>query len=437
MAIQVDQQKLVLNAFAAVFQNNLVAADAVSWRQYDGELSDRNGLNVSEQVGPRYVVTQTTAAVQDLTTGTQDSIFGSEQFKVDQIFGSSMGWDDFVKIRDVGDARQSVAIKNAATRLAEKIDAYILNVATLASNNWLSGATPGLNVSDLGDVASAYTRLKEEGVDDSDLRCILTYADRQALSETIVAYPAPDSMATSAFRKGFEGEVNGIPTMFTQQLPTLTVGTRTASGVSTNNGAAQNVNYKAVSTSAAPGQYMTQNLNIKISAAGTETVVAGEVFTLAGVNAYDNRLGADLGRLQQFVVVTGATAVAGAATIRIFPAIIVPGSGAGGDINVNTAHATVTAAPAAAAAITWIGTASTAYKPRVMLQKEAILCMTAPLIKPATGMSGSVQLTKVPLSVRMWTNSDFNTGKHNVRFDVALNANIRDRRRIVRLNGTP
>ena len=72
-----------------------------------------------------------------------------------------------------------------------------------------------------------------------------------------------------------------------------------------------------------------------------------------------------------------------------------------------------------------------------MLQKEAILCMTAPLIKPATGISGSVQLTKVPLSVRMWTNSDFNTCKHNVRFDVALNANIRDRRRIVRLNGTP
>jgi hypothetical protein len=437
MAIQVDQQRLVLNAFAAVFQNNLVSADAVTWRQYDSELSDRNALTVSEQVGPRYAVTQTTAVVQDLTTGTQDSIFGSEQFKVDQVFGVSMGWDDFVKVRDVGEARQSVAIKNAATRLAETIDAYILRTASFAANNWIVGATEGLNVADLGDVASAYTRLKEEGVDDADLRAILTYADRQALSETIVAYPAPDSLSTTAFRKGFEGEVNGIPTMFTQQLPLITVGTRTKSGISTVNGAAQNVNYKAVSTSAAPGQYLTQTLLIKVSAAGVETVAAGEVFTIAGVNAYDNRLGASLGRLQQFTVISAVTAVAGAATVRIFPAIVVPGTGSGGDINVNNAHATVDTVPGAAAAITWVGVASTAYKPRVMMQKEAIVCMTAPLIKPATGMAGSVNLTKVPLNVRMWTNSDFNTGKHNVRFDVLLNANIRDRRRIVRFNGTP
>jgi hypothetical protein len=33
--ITVDQQKLVLNAFAATFQNNLLAKDLVSWRQYD------------------------------------------------------------------------------------------------------------------------------------------------------------------------------------------------------------------------------------------------------------------------------------------------------------------------------------------------------------------------------------------------------------------
>jgi hypothetical protein len=45
-------------------------------------------------------------------------------------------------------------------------------------------------------------------------------------------------------------------------------------------------------------------------------------------------------------------------------------------------------------------------------------------------------LTKVPLSVRMWQHSDFYTGAHGVRFDVALNANIRDRRRISRVNGS-
>jgi hypothetical protein len=431
--ITVDQSKLVMNAFAATFQNNLVCKDVVSWKQYDSEMNDRNGLTVVEQIGPRYDITQTVDGVVDLTAGTQDTVFGSEQFKVNRTFGSSMGWGDFVKIRDIGDARESTAIANAATNLAEKIDAYILGVAALASNNWTG--TPGNNVNNLGSIASAYTRLKEEGVDDADLRAVLTYADRQALSETIVAYPATDSLSTSNFRKGFEGEVNGIPTMFTQQLPALTVGTRVAAS-GTINGAAQNVNYKAVAVSSAPGRYLTQTISVT-GLAATATLKAGEVFTMAGVNAYDNRLGASLGRLQQFTVIDDATASAGAiAALRIFPALIVPGSGTGGDIQVNRAHATVDSAPAGGAALVFLGVASTAIKPRMILQKQAIVVNTAPLIMPASGTAASKALTKVPLTVRMWQDSNFNTGAHNVRFDVALTANVRDRRRIIRVNGS-
>lgn len=432
--ITVDQQKLVLNAFAAIFQNNLVSADVVSWKQYDTEMNDRNGLNVSEQVGPRYAVTETTSGVADLTSGVQDTVFGSEQFVVNKTFGTSMGWGDFVKIRDIGDARESEAVKAAAMQLSEKIDAYVMRVAALASNNWLG--TPANDIADYGDIAAGYTRLKEEGVDDSDLRAVLTYADREAISETLTAYAATDSLSTQAFRKGFEGEINGIPTMFTQQLPTLTVGSRAASGAALINGANQNVNYKDVAVSSAPGRYMSQTIALD-GLTGSQTIKAGEVFTIAGVNAYDNRLGASLGRLQQFTVLEDATATAGViAALRIFPAIIVPGSGSGGDINVNTAHATVTAAPADNAAITFLGTADTAYKPRMILQKQAIVVNTAPLIMPATGKAMRKSLTKVPLAVRMWQDSDFNTGDHRVRFDVALTANVRDRRRIVRINGT-
>jgi hypothetical protein len=431
--VTVDQQKLVMNAFAATFQNNLVSKDIVTWKKYDTEMNDRNGLTVVEQVGPRYDVTETTDGVADLSAGVQDTVFGSEQFKVNKTFGSSMGWGDFVKIRDIGEARESTALTNAATNLAEKIDAYIMGVAAFASSNWVG--TIGNNVADLGDMASAYTRLKEEGVDDADLRAVLTYADRQALSETIVAYPATDSLSTSAFRKGFEGEVNGIPTMFTQQLPTLTVGSRNPT-IGAVNGAAQNVDYKDVAVSSAPGRYMSQTIAMD-TLVGTTTVKAGEVFTIAGVYAYDNRAGAALDHLQQFTVIEDAAAVAGAiAALRIFPAIIVPGSGSGGDIGVNTAHATVAQAPADGALFTFLGTASTAYKPRIMLQKDAICVNTAPLIMPASGTAMSKGLTKVPLTVRMWQDSNFGTGAHSVRFDVALTANVRDRRRIVRLNGS-
>lgn len=435
-AITVDQQKLVMNAFAATFQNNLIAADVVTWKQYDTEMDDRNGLQVAEQVGPRYAVRETVNGVADLTSGVQASVFGSEQFTVNRTFATDMGWSDFQKIRDIGSARESEVLKNAAMQLAERIDAHILGTALNVSNNWV-GTSDGVAVAGHDDVARAYTRIKEEGVDDSDLRLVLSYGDREALSSTILAYPATDSLATGNFRKGFEGEINGIPTMFTQQLPALTMGTRAASGANVNvNGANQNVNYKDVARSAAPGQYMTQTLNVRVSAGGTETVRDGEVFTIAGVFAYDNRAGVSTGRLQQFRVIGNYTAAAGLINnMRIFPAIIVPGSGSGDDILVNTAHATVDAAPAGGALITFVGASGATVRTRALLKKSAVICNTAPLIMPATGEGSRMSLTKVPLSVRMWKHSDFNTGAHSVRFDVALTANVKERRHAVRLNG--
>lgn len=430
--ITVDQQKLVMNAFAAIFQNNLLSKDLVTWRQYNDEMSDRNGLKVSEQVGPRYVVTRTTSGVNDLTAGVQDSVFGSEQFVVQDVFGSSMGWGDFVKIRDVGDARESVALKNAATQLAEQIDAYILKFAAQASN--MEVGTAGNNVATYADILTAYTRLKKEGVDDSDLRMVLTYDDKQALGTTVVAYTATDSLSTQTFRQGFTGEIAGLPTMFTQQLSNITPGSRTNGTV---NGANQNVNYSAVAVSGAPGQYLSQTINLAgLGAAGT--VNDGEIFTIANVFAYDNRLQQSLApTLQQFRVIGNYTADgAGAlANCRIFPAIVVPATGGGSTANVNSAHATCSAIPANGAVVTWRGTASTAYKPRVLIQKQAIVCNTADLIIPATGIATRKQLTQVPLSVRMWQDSVFATGDHRVRFDVAITANTRDRRRAIRLNG--
>jgi len=433
--VTVDQAKLVLNSFAAIFQNNLVSKDLVTWRKFDNEMNDRNGLTVVEQVGPRYTVTRTTNGVQDLSTGVQDTVFGSEQYKLQDVFGSSMGWGDFVKIRDIGAARESEALKNAALNLSEQIDAYILGYAALASNNWTG--TPGTAVSDFDDVASGYTRLKEEGVEDVDVRAVLTYGDKQALGSAIVADNAslPD-IGSGTYRQGFSGSVAGIPTLFTQQLPTLTSGSRTATGAV--NGASQNSDYKDVAISPAPGQYLTQTIAVDGLGANA-TIKDGEVFTIAGVYAYDNRLQASLApRLQQFRVVGDFTATSGGAVaaLRIFPAIIVPNTGSGGDISVNTANATVSAAPADDAVITFMNAASTAVKPRLLMNKQAVIVNTADLIMPATGTASRKSLTKVPLSVRMWQDSVFATGEHRIRFDVALTANIVDRRRLVRINGT-
>lgn len=432
--VTVDQAKLVLNSFAAIFQNNLISSDLVTWKKFDNEMNDRNALTVVEQVTPRYVVTRTTNGVQDLTTpGTQSTVFGSEQFKVQDVFGSSMGWADFVKIRDIGEARESEALKAAALNLSEQIDAYILNYCTLASNNWLG--TAGNAVTLFDDVASGYTRLKEEGVEDTELRAVLTYGDKQSLGSQITQDNASlASLGDGVYRSGFTGAVAGIPTMFTQQLPQFTGGTHGTSTFTASGGTT--VNYADVAISAAPGQYMTQTISMSIGA-GTETIKDGEVFTIANVLAYDNRLQASQGRLQQFRVIGNYTAAAGAVTgVRIFPAMIIPSAFSNtASVNNNTAHATVNVAPVDGATITWVSS-STQVRPRLIMNKDAVIVNTADLITPATGIGSRKSLTKVPLSVRMWQNSVFNTGEHQVRFDVALTANIVDRRRLVRINGS-
>jgi hypothetical protein len=451
--VTVDQAKLVLNSFSAIFQNNLTSAELVTWRKFDSEMNDRNKLTVVEQVVPRYLVTHTTGAVNNLTTNdVQNTVFGSEQYQVNDIFGSSMGWQDFVKIRDIGAARESEALRGAALNLAEQIDAYILNFAVNASNNFLG--TPGDPISTFNDIANGYTRLKEEGVEDTDFRAVLNYYDKQALGANIVnqtslagggagtAYSQGNASFLKSgdmiFRKGFDGDIAGIPTMFTQQLPTNLLGSRNPANTAMN-GANQYSDYASVAISTGPGLRLTQTVNLTIGT-GTETIKDGEVFTIANVYAWDNRLQAQLPHLQQFRVIGNYAATGGTvANVVIFPAIIVQGaSPSGADFNTisnNTANATVNSIPGATAAVTFVGTASTAVRPRVIMSKDAIIMACADLIMPATGIGSRKSLTKVPLSVRMWQNSVFNTGEHQVRFDVAVTANVVDRRRICRING--
>lgn len=436
-AVTVEQQKLVLNAFAMVLQNNLVTADAVTWNEYDGEMDDRNGLQILEQVTPRYNVTRTEQGVKDLSSGTDGTVFGSELFEVTGTFNANMGWGDFIKIKDIGSARESQALMGAATSMAEKIDAYIMQKAVLASADWVGDGSSA--ISEWVDAAAGYARLKENGVDDANLCYIMNHTDEMFLGDQVVKLPAPDRLSTSTYREGFRGRLNGRDVLFTNQLPVLTVGTRAASGAVLVNGAAQNVDYADVAKAGTSnGLRMTQTIAVD-GLTGTQTIKAGEVFEIAGVFAYDNRKQAPVtpARLQQFTVVEDATAVAGAiAALRIFPAIIVSGSGAGDNININTAHATVTAAPADNAPVTFKGAAGTTLSPRVIIQKQAVVVNTVPLVLPASDTSMRRRLSKIPLTVRMWQHSDFYTGAHGVRFDVALNANVRERMRIARINGS-
>lgn len=423
--ITVDQQRLVLNSFAAIFQNNLVSKDLVTWRKFDNEMNDRNGLTVVEQVTPDYTTTFTTSAVNDLSGGVQNTTFGSEQYKLSQVIGSSMGWADFVKIRDIGAARESEALRKAALRLATDIDSYIMGYITKVGNNWVGNANGTNSVATFNDIASGVTRLKLEGVED-EVRAVLSYEDWQALGSNVVSNNASlTDLGDGIYRSGFSGTVAGIPTVFTQQLPSLTVGSRLQTSALTAGTADSATTYESVAISGAPGRFKSQILNMDIGA-GTETIKDGEVFTITGVYAYDNRAKKALNHLQQFRVIGDWTATGGIVAPRVFPAIITSGP-----------YQTVAQAAGNTAAVNFVGAASAVLQPRFLANKSAVIVNTADLIMPATGTASRKALTKVPLSVRMWQDSVFATGEHRIRFDVALEANVAadGRTRSVRVNG--
>lgn len=435
MAITVPQSRLILKTIMATLRNNLAASSLVDWETHSAEMNDRNGFVVSEQVGPSYNITQTTGAVQSHASGVQDTVFGAQTFTLNRVFGLSMGASDIESITDLQSARKARALNNGIADLAQAIDYHIFDTAMKAFP--YSTGTPGQDIDDPDEFATARTRLALASVEsDVDLTGVLTHTDKQKLAKYIYNDNASlSSEGSRAMRVGFSGMLSGIPVKASNNLARLTTGTRTNGTVA---GAGQNVDYTAAADAGSnAGYYLSQDFDVAGLGAGG-TVKAGEVFTITtgtAVDAWDPKIGQSRGFTQQFVVLADATAdTSGAATLRIFPAIIVgDGTTTIGQGGVNNAHRTVTAAPANGATVTWMGSASTTYIPRLLFKKEAIVVHSAPLIMPYTGQGFRRSLADAerdgaaPLMPRLWFYSDGDTGAHRCRIDVFVQAQARER----------
>ncbi len=434
MANQVTQLALITAAIAARMENTLVAAKLVTWNKSDSKISPLNKFQYIENVPPRYNRRRWSDAVTDLSGGKQDTVFGNEIFQLNQGDTLDFYYGDFENIRDFDAAKKSARIKSIGEDEGHLVDAELLSAITLAGCNWTG--TPGTAVNEVEPLIEGYVRLREEGVNDGEIFAVLPFTDMPGLAKYLMELPNDDSSAYVT-RLNFK-QLAGLPVIFTQQLPVLTTGTRTDGAV---NGANQFSNYRTVAVSSTTnGQFLTQTLAVDGLGAAA-TVKDGEVFELEGVYAYDNRKQASKGRLQQFRVVGDYVADGGGAiaAMRIFPAIVVatPGGSVIGNTGVNTAHATVTAAPANNAVLTWKGAASTEYLQRALVKKSAVRVETADLEDLPSGENASVQMKSIPLSLRSYKYANGDTGATSLRFDIPWQTNINPfgRYEICRING--
>jgi hypothetical protein len=292
-------------------------------------------------------------------------------------------------------------IQPATLTLAQTIDSA---GAGLYKNVWNSVGTPGTTPNNYAAVAAAAQRATEMAVPPSDRKAVLNSAAFHAIAATLTTLNMPQ-MAMQAWESGEIGNLAGFRTFESVNLKNHTVGTK--AGTPLVNGAAQ------VSTYAAVKATNTQNLVTDGWTPSSAVLKAGDVITIAGVYAVNPVPGEGttgktvMPYLQQFVVNADVSSDgSGNATLSISPAIITSGP-----------YQTVSAAPADNAAITVMGTASTAYPQNLCFHENAFALVTVPLEMP-DGAAWKERVTDDGISIRVVKDYDITNDEDIIRLDV-------------------
>ena len=293
-------------------------------------------------------------------------------------------------------------IKPAAIALANKVDSDLCGLYDDVYN-WVG--TPGQTVNSYADFALAPERLDEMAVPREMRRAVMSPADHWGLagSQTGLFF---DSVGVKAYRAGSIGTIGGVDTFMDQNVQAHTVGS--AGGTPLVNGASQNVAYLSATSETWSQSLVTDGW----PNSQTGVLQAGDVITIAGVNAVNPvpREGTkqDTGFLQQFVVLADADsgATTGPATLTISPPIITSGP-----------QQTVTAAPADNAAITVVGSPSTAYKQNLAFHRNAFAMVNVPLEMP-DGVSFKARESHNGLSMRVVKDYDIDSDRDVIRLDI-------------------
>ena len=264
--------------------------------------------------------------------------------------------------------------KPAMIQLANKIDR---DLHSLYSSVWNWVGTPGQTINSVTDYLLAPQRL-EEGAVPNPLMGTLSPADGFGLAGGLATNIFNSEITRQAIEDAKIPSIGGVETYRTQNVATHTTGTRTG-GTPVTNGTTQTTTY------AVSGGTNTQDL-ICDGFTNGQTVAVGDVFTLGatlatGVEAINPVTKQQLGRLQQFTVVSGGTVDGGGnITLTISPAIIT--SGAFQTVQLNNANTD-------GMALTFMGSASTGYAQNMVFNRDAFAFVSRPLYMPDAVVNGA------------------------------------------------
>ena len=394
--------------------NALVMSKLVN-RDYEAEFANSSGRGgkAGDTIRIRRPVRFTvrsgaTYAAQDITEG-RFAVTAVTQEGVDMEMTSA---DLTLKIDRVAE----LYLKPAMIVLANSIDRSVHSKLYKKTWNWVG--TPGNSINSFADYALGPQRLDETAAPTDQRNGILSPADYWGTLGSVSGLYISDK-ARTALERAKLGMFAGTDTYMSQNVASHTNGAR--GGTPLVNGAAQVVTYATSANS------NTQSL---ICDGGSNSITGyvkeGDVFTIANVFAVNWVTKQTQPFLQQFVVRADAnTDGTGNFTMTIMPAIITSG-----------AYQTVNAAPADNAALTFVGTAATAYPQNLIFHPNAVTLACVPLEMPVGNVEASQQTYK-GMTMRLVRQYDIGSDVNKYRFDTLFGSEALQPELATRLSGTP
>lgn len=397
-----------------ILDNNLQAAKAVH-RGHEKEFG--NAMN-GYQAGDTVTIKRPTdfTVRSGASASAQDVVEGSTSITVNQQKGVDFSFTSQELTLDIRDLSERV-IKPAMIQLANQIDSDVLALASKVPN-WVG--TPGQTINSFADFAKAPERLDSTAVMQDGRSAFLSPTDHWGLLGNQTGLYIQQA-ANSAYREGSLGKIGGVDTMMSQNVQSITTGTRSGSPLVDLSITTSTITYAAVKDT------MTQTIHIDTLGGATDTIKAGEVFTIAGVFDVNPVTKARLPYLKQFTVVSDATAASNETDLVIYPAMI--WSGAFKNVD-------VTVADLNNQAVTFLGSASTVYAQNLVFHRNFASLAIVPMVSPPGAVDVSRQ-SYAGTSVRM---IPFYNGSNDVstfRLDVLYGLKAIDPRLATRISGTP
>ena len=365
-----------------ILENNLVITRNVN-RQYDDSFAVEGakiGSTLRIRLPDRALVTDGAALqVQDdneqyttLTVASQKHIgvnFTSAEL--------TMQLDDFAER----------VLKPRISQLASSIDADVANSYKYIGN---TVGTPGATPSTSLVLLQAQQKLNENAAVMNPRYATVNPAANAGLVEGLKGLFNPQDTISKQFKNGMMGtgvlgydEIN-----MSQSIKQFTTGTRAATGNTTG---------AAVTTEGAA--------TLTLTVGSGETILPGDVFTIADCYSVNPQTRESTGSLFQFVALASTTSTT-TATVTVAPMY-----------SAANALATMNVLPATSKAVVFVGAASTQYAQNLVYHKDAITFATADLLLPQ-GVDMAARAVHNGISLRVVRQYDINNDRMPCRIDV-------------------